>query len=217
MNTSQIKGSASCKLRMDPPRLCQDISDTSTFANKVVHLSTDTGAGLQEHDLKGVHDEAPERDIAVYLGLAATAFLLVMLHPSKEDETPSSPAAVQPIQLEGVQVCAHILTACLGTKSPFKRSGADACESPYECDYPHIWALHVNAWQGPACAPLLEGCKGVCCRKCHASANEQMTGESCWTKLAGDCCTGGVCQGIGPAARPRLSSASAHGGREHGR
>ncbi len=62
---------------------------------------------MQEHDLKGVHDEAPERDIAVYLGLAATAFLLVMLHPSKEEETPNSPTAVQPLHLEGVQVCAQ--------------------------------------------------------------------------------------------------------------
>ena len=50
-------------------------------------------------------DQAPERDIAVYLGLAATAFLLVMLHPSREEEAPYSPAAVQPVLPEGVQVC----------------------------------------------------------------------------------------------------------------
>ena len=60
---------------------------------------------MQEHDLKGALGQAPERDIAVYLGLAATAFLLVMLHPSKDDESPSSPAAGQPTLTEGVQVC----------------------------------------------------------------------------------------------------------------
>lgn len=44
----------------------------------------------------------------MYLGLAATAFLLVMLHPSKEEENPNSPAAVQPVLLEGVQVNSHL-------------------------------------------------------------------------------------------------------------
>ena len=66
--------------------------------------------GLQEHDLKlALGEDGQERDLTVYLGLAATAFLLVMLHPSKEEEGRSSPApsAVHPVTQEGLQVCSE--------------------------------------------------------------------------------------------------------------
>ena len=97
--------------------------------------------------MKGVHDEAPERDVAVYLGLAATAFLLVMLHPSKEDETPKSPATVQPIHLEGVQVWAR----CNRSRTLPNRGGADASKTlPESTDISLSDTTSHNVQQDPA-------------------------------------------------------------------
>ena len=65
--------------------------------------------GLQEHDLKlALGEDGQERDLTVYLGLAATAFLLVMLHPSKAERGSSpAPSAVHPVTQEGLQVCSE--------------------------------------------------------------------------------------------------------------
>jgi len=60
---------------------------------------------MQEHDLKGALGQGQEKDIAVYVGLAAAAFLLVMLHPSKEEEKPKGSRGIHPITQEGLQVC----------------------------------------------------------------------------------------------------------------
>ncbi|CAK0785198.1 hypothetical protein CVIRNUC_008404 [Coccomyxa viridis] len=52
--------------------------------------------GAEEHDLKeklGAALLGQGRDVTVYLGLAATAFLLVMLHPSNEEDVPKEPSA----------------------------------------------------------------------------------------------------------------------------
>ena len=44
--------------------------------------------------------------MTVYLGLAATAFLLVMLHPSKEEEVPKDPSSgARPASQGALQVC----------------------------------------------------------------------------------------------------------------
>lgn len=40
----------------------------------------------------------------MYVGLAATAFLLVMLHPSKEEEKPKGSRGIHPITQEGLEV-----------------------------------------------------------------------------------------------------------------
>lgn len=63
-------------------------------------------AGLQEHDLKAGLGQGQQGDVAVYLGLAATAFLLVMLHPSKEDSKAKASTPVpRPPSQAGLQVC----------------------------------------------------------------------------------------------------------------
>jgi hypothetical protein len=62
--------------------------------------------GLQEHDLKlALGEDGQERDLTVYLGLAATAFLLVMLHPSNKEGSSPAPSALHPVTQEGLQVC----------------------------------------------------------------------------------------------------------------
>lgn len=44
--------------------------------------------------------------MTVYLGLAATAFLLVMLHPSNEEDVPKEPSAgARPASQGALQVC----------------------------------------------------------------------------------------------------------------
>ncbi len=49
---------------------------------------------VQEKDLRLVPDESDEKDISVYLGLAAAAFLLVMLYPS--DNTSEHDISMRP-------------------------------------------------------------------------------------------------------------------------
>ncbi|CAL8471686.1 g11228 [Coccomyxa elongata] len=51
----------------------------------------------EEKDLRLVPDESDEKDISVYLGLAAAAFLLVMLYPS--DSTSEHDISLHPAQL----------------------------------------------------------------------------------------------------------------------
>ena len=55
--------------------------------------------------MKGALGQGQEKDIAVYVGLAAAAFLLVMLHPSKEEEKPKGSRGIHTITQEGLQVC----------------------------------------------------------------------------------------------------------------
>lgn len=50
---------------------------------------------FQEKDLRIVPDESNEKDICVYLGLAATAFLLVMLYPSNSS-APTTDVSLRP-------------------------------------------------------------------------------------------------------------------------
>ena len=158
--------------------------------------------------MKGGLGQAPERDIAVYLGLAATAFLLVMLHPSKEEESPSSPAAVHPILQAGVQVGLS-LAACMGLQQ-LKRGSAGAVSS-----WPLPAVPSASLWgAAQLCGPPVYSRPLQGMRKQAQCASWRLTCAPYRSELRG---AGSVCQGVRTAAWLHLSSASAHGGRKHGR
>ena len=71
----------------------------------------------------------------MYLGLAATAFLLVMLHPSKEEDVPKEtssgvhPASQGALQVWLPHVCVALQSACCSAKILQQAAlGCDPCK-----------------------------------------------------------------------------------------
>ena len=74
------------------------------------------------------------RDVTVYLGLAATAFLLVMLHPSKEEDVPKEASSgAQPASQGTLQVCPTLQRACCAVRFCSRQRMAVILASQHRC------------------------------------------------------------------------------------